>query len=86
VKSVSTLWALAKPAAAAQIESAHRAAIGDALAFIERHALFCRTGANGVRQVNVQDQSIDSTSVPVSRRRILAVSATVGVRSVRSVS
>jgi conjugative relaxase-like TrwC/TraI family protein len=54
VKSVSTLWALAEPAVAAQIEKAHRAAISDALAFIEQHALFSRTGANGVRQVNVQ--------------------------------
>jgi DNA primase catalytic core len=54
VKSVSALWALAEPAVAAQIERAHRAAVGDALAFIEQHALFSRTGANGVRQVNVQ--------------------------------
>src|SRR5512132_1751146 len=53
VKSVSTLWALAEPAVAAQIEKAHKAAISDALAFIEQHALFSRTGANGVRQVNV---------------------------------
>jgi conjugative relaxase-like TrwC/TraI family protein len=54
VKSVSTLWALAQPAVAAQIEKAHQAAIRDALAFIEQHALFSRTGANGVRQVDVQ--------------------------------
>jgi conjugative relaxase-like TrwC/TraI family protein len=54
VKSVSTLWALAEPAVAAQIEKAHRAAVSDALGFIEQHALFSRTGANGVRQVNVQ--------------------------------
>jgi conjugative relaxase-like TrwC/TraI family protein len=54
VKSVSTLWALAEPAVAAQIEKAHRAAVSDALSFIEQHALFSRTGANGVRQVNVQ--------------------------------
>jgi conjugative relaxase-like TrwC/TraI family protein len=54
VKSVSTLWALAEPAVAAEIEKAHRAAVGDALGFIEQHALFSRTGANGVRQVNVQ--------------------------------
>ena len=54
VKSVSTLWALAEPAVAARIEKAHRAAVADALAFIEQHALFSRTGANGVRQVNVQ--------------------------------
>jgi DNA primase catalytic core len=54
VKSVSTLWALAEPAVAAQIEKAHRAAVADALSFIEQHALFSRTGANGIRQVNVQ--------------------------------
>jgi len=54
VKSVSTLWALADPAVAAQIEKAHRAAVSDALSFIERHALFSRTGANGIRQVDVQ--------------------------------
>src|SRR5204862_6981709 len=54
VKSVSTLWALAEPAVAAQIEKAHLAAVSGALAFIEQHALFSRTGANGVRQVNVQ--------------------------------
>jgi hypothetical protein len=54
VKSVSTLWALAERVVAAQIEKAHRAAVSDALSFIEQHALFSRTGANGVRQVNVQ--------------------------------
>jgi conjugative relaxase-like TrwC/TraI family protein len=54
VKSVSTLWALAAPAVAAQIEKAHRAAVADALSFIEQHALFSRTGANGIRQVDVQ--------------------------------
>ena len=54
VKSVSTLWALAEPAVAARIEKAHRAAVADALSFIEQHALFSRTGANGIRQVNVQ--------------------------------
>jgi len=53
VKSVSTLWALAEPATAATIERAHLAAIGDALRFIETHALYTRTGHNGVRQVDV---------------------------------
>jgi DNA primase catalytic core len=48
------LWAVAEPTVAGQIEKAHRAAISDALAFIEQHALFSRTGANGVRQVNVR--------------------------------
>jgi conjugative relaxase-like TrwC/TraI family protein len=54
VKSVSTLWAVAEPAVAAAIERAHQAAVQDALAFIEQHALFTRTGPQGIRQVNVQ--------------------------------
>jgi conjugative relaxase-like TrwC/TraI family protein len=54
VKSVSTLWAVADPAVAAVIEQAHQAAIKDALMFIEKHALFTRTGPQGIRQVNVR--------------------------------
>ena len=54
VKSVSSLWALADPTLAARIELAHQAAIKDALEFIESHALYSRTGTNGVRQVDVQ--------------------------------
>jgi conjugative relaxase-like TrwC/TraI family protein len=54
VKSVSTLWAVADPAVAAVIEQAHQAAVKDALAFIEKHALFTRAGPQGIRQVNVQ--------------------------------
>jgi conjugative relaxase-like TrwC/TraI family protein len=54
VKSVSTLWAVAEPAVAAVIERAHQAAVNDALAFIEKHALFTRTGPQGIRQVNVR--------------------------------
>ena len=53
VKSVSSLWAVADPHLAAQIEEAHKAAVRDALSFIERDALFTRQGRNGVRQVNV---------------------------------
>jgi hypothetical protein len=53
VKSVSTLWAVADPHLAAQIEHAHQASVQDALNFIEHHALFTRQGRNGVRQVNV---------------------------------
>jgi conjugative relaxase-like TrwC/TraI family protein len=48
------LWAVADPAVAAVIERAHEAAVKDALAFIEKHALFTRTGPQGVRQVNVR--------------------------------
>jgi conjugative relaxase-like TrwC/TraI family protein len=54
VKSVSTLWAVADPAVAAVIERAHQAAVKDALVFIEKHALFTRTGPQGIRQVNVR--------------------------------
>jgi conjugative relaxase-like TrwC/TraI family protein len=54
VKSVSSLWAVADPAVAAVIEQAHQAAVQDALAFIEKHALFTRTGPQGIRQVNVR--------------------------------
>ena len=54
VKSVSALWAVADPAVAAVIERAHQAAVKDALAFIEKHALFTRTGPQGIRQVNVR--------------------------------
>ena len=53
VKSVSTLWAIAPPEVAAQVELAHHEAVADALAFIEKHALYTREGANGVRQVDV---------------------------------
>jgi hypothetical protein len=38
----------------AEIERAHQAAVNDALAFIEQHALFTRTGPHGIRQVNVR--------------------------------
>jgi conjugative relaxase-like TrwC/TraI family protein len=54
VKSVSTLWAVADPAIAAVIERAHQAAVQAALTFIETHALFTRTGPQGIRQVNVR--------------------------------
>lgn len=54
VKSVSALWAIADTATSARIERAHQAAIKDALTFIEDHALYTRTGANGVQQVDVQ--------------------------------
>ena len=53
VKSVSTLWAIADPATAAKIERAHHAAVKDALEYLEKTALFTRTGTNGVKQVDV---------------------------------
>jgi hypothetical protein len=54
VKSVSTLWAVADPAVATAIEHAHQAAVRDTLTFIEEHALFTRTGPQGIRQVDVR--------------------------------
>jgi TrwC relaxase len=54
VKSVSALWAVADPEVAAVIERTHLAAVKDALAFIEKHALFTRTGPQGIRQINVR--------------------------------
>jgi hypothetical protein len=54
VKSVSTFGAVADPAVAAVIERAHQAAVQDALTCIEQHALFTRTGPQGIRQVNVR--------------------------------
>jgi conjugative relaxase-like TrwC/TraI family protein len=53
VKSVSTLWAVADRPVASAIQRAHEAAVADALRFIEKQALFTRTGPQGIRQVNV---------------------------------
>jgi conjugative relaxase-like TrwC/TraI family protein len=53
VKSVSTLWAIAPAEVAAQVELAHNEAVADALAFLEKHALYSREGTDGVRQVDV---------------------------------
>lgn len=54
VKSVSTLWAIAPPEIATKIEQAHHAAVADAVAFIEQHALFTREGKDGARQVETR--------------------------------
>ncbi|MGB3257761.1 MAG: MobF family relaxase, partial [Ornithinimicrobium sp.] len=54
VKSVSTLWAVADRPLAQQIEAAHQAAVRDALVYLEKHALFTRTGKDGVQQVDVR--------------------------------
>ncbi|WP_289018742.1 MobF family relaxase [uncultured Ornithinimicrobium sp.] len=54
VKSVSTLWAVADRPLALRIEAAHQAAVRDALGYIEKHALFTRTGKDGVQQVDVR--------------------------------
>ncbi|MGY1782234.1 MobF family relaxase [Geodermatophilus sp. SYSU D01036] len=54
VKSVSALWALAPREVAKRIEAAHAAAVADTLAWLERHAVFTRLGAGGVRQVETR--------------------------------
>ncbi|WP_051027980.1 MobF family relaxase [Nocardia higoensis] len=54
VKSVSVLWALAPLSMSAKIETAHQAAIADALAWLEQHGIYTRLGRNGVRQVDVE--------------------------------
>ncbi|WKG08224.1 MobF family relaxase [Nocardia sp. PE-7] len=53
VKSVSGLWAVATPELAHTIETAHRAAITDALSWLENNALFTRSGRNGIRHIDV---------------------------------
>jgi conjugative relaxase-like TrwC/TraI family protein len=54
VKSVSALWAIARPEVATAIERAHSDAVSDALAFLESHAIFTREGTDGVRQVDTR--------------------------------
>ncbi|WP_228816035.1 MobF family relaxase [Nocardia cyriacigeorgica] len=53
VKSVSALWALAPRSVSEKVEAAHHAAVDDALAWLEQHAVFTRLGRNGIRQVDV---------------------------------
>ncbi|WP_280483942.1 MobF family relaxase [Nocardia farcinica] len=53
VKSVSVLWAVAPCAIADQVEAAHRAAVADALTFLESHAAFTRRGRNGVEHLEI---------------------------------
>ncbi|MBF6302249.1 relaxase domain-containing protein [Nocardia amamiensis] len=53
-KSVSAVWAVAPREVAEKIEAAHYAAIRDALAYLEKHAVYTRLGACGVRQVDTE--------------------------------
>jgi conjugative relaxase-like TrwC/TraI family protein len=53
-KSVSALWAVAPPEVAKRIRHAHNAAVLDALAFLESHAVFTRAGTGGARQVETR--------------------------------
>lgn len=50
-KSASVLWALADPDVQALVVAAHRAAVRDALAFMEDRAVFTRIGHNSIAQV-----------------------------------
>ncbi len=49
-KSVSTLWAVADDRTQATVLAAHRAAVDQALQFLEDRALYTRTGHAGCRQ------------------------------------
>ncbi|WP_435825425.1 MobF family relaxase [Mycobacterium simiae] len=52
VKSVSALWAIAPREVSGVIEKAHDAAVADALAWLQEHAAFSRSGTNGIAQVD----------------------------------
>jgi conjugative relaxase-like TrwC/TraI family protein len=52
VKSASLLWGLSSPEVRGQVEDAHHAAVGSALAWVELHASYTRTGHGGVAQVD----------------------------------
>jgi conjugative relaxase-like TrwC/TraI family protein len=50
-KSASVLWAIGDLTTQATVLAAHRAAVEQALAFVEERALFTRTGAHSCVQV-----------------------------------
>src|SRR5665648_830041 len=52
-KSVSTLWAVSDESTQAAVLAAHRAAVEQALAFLEDTAAFTRTGTDGCQQHKV---------------------------------
>ena len=53
VKSVSALWALAPVEVARVIERAHADAVADALAWLETHAVYTRSGHRSAQQIEV---------------------------------
>lgn len=53
-KSVSALWAVADVRTQGRVLEAHRAAVGQALGFLEQRALFTRLGHAGCRQERTQ--------------------------------
>ncbi|MBA8792849.1 conjugative relaxase-like TrwC/TraI family protein [Friedmanniella endophytica] len=52
VKSVSVLWGLGSPETRRQIHEAHRAAVADAIHWLESNAAFTRTGTEGQAQID----------------------------------
>jgi DNA primase catalytic core len=54
VKSISTLWAIAPPEMAQQIEAAHLAAVTKTLDWMQAEAAYTRTGPQGAAQVDVR--------------------------------
>lgn len=50
-KSVSLLWALGDDAVAAGVVAAHEAAVAEVVGYLEREAVVCRRGRDGVFQV-----------------------------------
>lgn len=53
-KSVSVLWALTDPDIQQKVLTAHHRAVADSMAFLERTALFTRTGKDGIAQVTTR--------------------------------
>lgn len=51
VKSASVLWGLGDPAIRQAVEDAHHEAVANAVAWVEEHAAFTRTGRGGVAQI-----------------------------------
>jgi conjugative relaxase-like TrwC/TraI family protein len=51
-KSVSALWAVAGGEVGMEVRDAHAAAVRSAIAYLEEHGAFSRTGKAGVRQVD----------------------------------
>ena len=69
VKSVSALWAIAPVEVSKRIEAAHHQAVADALEYLQAHAAFTRTGADGVAQVDTTDSSPPLFDPPRHPRR-----------------
>ena len=60
------------------IEQTHQAAVKDALAFIEKHAMFTRTGPREIRQVNVRGPVATAFTIATARPETLT--CTYGAR------